>query len=742
MNMLDLQFLDQSPAGAPSAEDALDLRRIQDFLKRRWTTIVAVTFMTMAATLVGLLTVKPLYTATAQILLDPAGHKAFGESILPEFSLETANIDSQISVLRSVTLLRHVVAAADLTRDPEFGRPHKPNILSRMINFLRGPDLGGAAPGVADGADKIPPEELIAIGNLSEALDVRRFNHTYVLIVSVTAATPDRAVRVANAIANVYISDQLAARYEGARKASAWLSERLEAISQQVRASDQAVSDFRRKHNLISASSDGKLTIGEQQLAEMNAKLAELHTETAEARAKYNQAAAIMKEGGDPDTIPDVVSSTLITQLRSQEADVARREADLRARYSGGNPEVVKVVAERGAIRLSIGREIKRIVTDLKNDFDIAAAREASLRLSIQKAAAANGLDDSVGLRLHELERINAANKAMYDDFLTRSRIAQEQSNFEQPEARVISPAVDPVVPSFPKKTSSEVLAMIVGALLGIGAGVARDMLEKGFLTPGEIEDKLGLPVLGAAPALKARERVIGGKALEPAAYGVQKPSSRYAEALRAVRVGLRMVDLDNPPKVILVTSTIPREGKTTAALSLAFSAQRAGLKVALVDADLRHPVVTRFFQLADRPGLADFLLGKASEDEIAHDIDGVTVIPAGTKTTASPDLLGSERMRRYLAGLRENFDCVFLDSAPVAPVIDAKVLAQLVEKIVYVVRWRTTQREIVAHCVDAIRGDGKIAGVLLNRIEESKAPQSGRYAHFSSKGYHNYYES
>lgn len=742
MNMPDLRFLDQSQPVAPQNEDAIDLRRIQDFLKRRWKTIVAVTIATMIATLAGLLMVKPRYTATAEILLDPAGHKAFGESILPEFSLETANVDSQISVLRSINLLRHVVEAAELTKDPEFAQPPKPNILSRIMNFVRSVDRWGAVTEPAEARpDSIPPEELIAIGNLSEALDVRRFNRTYVLTVAVTAESPGRAVRVANAVADVYIADQLGARYEGARKASAWLAERMEAISRQVRESEQAVSDFRREHNLISVSSEGKLTVGEQQLSEMNAKLAELRAGTAEARAKYEQASATLHNNGNIDSIPDVVRSILIAQLRSQEAEVARREAELRSRYSGANPLVANVAAERDAITRSIAREAERIVANLRNDYDIAKAREDSLQQSIDKATTVNGVDDSVGLRLRELERINAANKSMYDYFQTRSKIAQEQSNFEQPEARLISPATDPMIPSFPKKTSSEALAMIVGALLGIAVAVAMDLLNKGFLTPSEIEDKLDLPVLGAAPALSARERMVAGKLLDPAAFSGQKPLSRYAEAIRALRVGLHIADLDNPPKVILVTSTIPREGKTTAALSLAFSAQRAGLKVALVDADLRHPVATKYFRLGGRPGLADNLLGAATENEIAVDIDGMTVIPAGAKTTTPPDLLGSERMKQLLASLREKYDYVFLDSAPVAPVIDAKVLAQLVEKVVYVVRWRTTQREIALQCVETIRGDRKIVGVFLNQIDEGKAPQYGRHAHYTSRGYHNYYE-
>lgn len=741
MNIADFRFTDPA-AGGVQGEDAVDLRLIRDFFKRRWKVILAVILATMTATLAFVLTVSPRYTATAEILLDPAGRKAFGESILPDFSLETANVDSQISVLRSVNLLRHAVEKLDLAHDSTFGQPPKPHILTRIMNVLRSLDHFGAQspPPDADPAG-LTAAELIAIGNLSEALEVQRYNRTYVLSVSITTDAPWRAARVANAVADVYIADQLAARYEGARRASAWLAERMEAISRQVRDSEQAVSDFRREHNLISASNEGKLTIGEQQLSEMNAKLAELRTQTAEARAKYEQAAATLRAKGSMDAIPEVVRSPVIAQLRSQEAEVARREAELRSRYAGDNPQVANVVAEHAAIRRSIGFEAERIVANLKNDDDITQAREDSLKRSIDQASAANGLDDAVGVRLRELERINAANKAMYEYFQTRSKIAQEQSNFEQPEARLISPATDPVIPSFPKKTSAEALAMIVGALLGIVVAVALDLSNNGFLTAREIEDRLDLPVLGAAPALSARARTVAGKLLDPAAYGAAKPLSRYAEAIRGARVGLQMESPDKPPKLVLVTSTAPREGKTTTAIALALSAQKAGVRVALVDADLRHPAVTSHFGLGGRPGLSDLLSGKASKDEIFLEINGLTIIPAGAKTTMPPDLLGSGLMRRYLSALRGQFDLVLIDAPPVAPVIDARLLAQLADKIVYVVRWRKSPREIVAQCVEAVRGEGKVAGVLLNQIDERHVPHHGRYAHYAGRNYSGYYE-
>lgn len=721
--------------------DAVDLRQLQDFLWRRWKLILATALAVMVLTFLVLLTVTPRYTATVQVLLEPRKEKIFGaDNILPELDLETANVDSQVSVIQSINLLRRVVEKEKLTEDSEFGQSSRADLLSFIIDLFQSDEVETGAAQKADGA--IPPDVLRAIGWLRNALEVQRVNRTYVLAVSVSSEDPVKAARLANAVADSYVVDKLDARYDAAKRASAWLAERMEDLRAQVRQSEEAVAKFRKENNLVATNSEGKVTISEQQLSELSGKLITARAETAEKRAKYEQAGQVSTRGGNLQAIPDVVRSTVISEMRKQQAEVARKEADLVARYSDQHPLVINARAERRDIDRSIGAEVQRILINLKNDYDVAKTREDSLQASLAQVTGQTGLDNSVGVRLRELERTNTANKTLFDNFLSRAKITQEQSSFEEREARVISPATRPSTPSFPKTRLVEALAGVVGLLLGIGGSVALDMLNSGFTTAREIEEKLGQPVLASLPVLSEKDRRVDGKTLDPSRYLIVKPLSRYAEAIRAIRVGVQMADVDNPAKVVLVTSSVPLEGKSTLTQSLAFSAEKAGQKVLLIDGDLRHPSASKYFGLEGKSGLVDLLTGVASFEEIVLRQGGLTVLPAGTKSQNPPDLLGSERMKLFVEKLRSVFDYIIIDSPPLGPVIDARVLATLTDKVIFVVQWHTTTREMIAENVDYFARNHKLAGIALNLVDESKTPRYGAYSHYSSYYYKKYYQN
>ncbi|WP_166144296.1 polysaccharide biosynthesis tyrosine autokinase [Methylosinus sp. RM1] len=733
--------LTQQMEGAPE-QDGIDLRQLQDFFWRRWKTIVATAITVMVLVFFVLLTVAPRYTGTAQVLLEPRKEKIFGaDNILPELNLETSNVDSQVSVIQSINLLRRVVEKEKLTGDIEFGQPPRAGLLNFILGSFRSDDADRkAVEKTADGT--IPPDVLRSIGRLRNALEVQRINRTYVLSISVTSEDPVKAARLANAVADMFVVDQLDARYDAAKRASIWLAERMEGLREQVRQSEEAVAQFRREHNLVATSSEAKVTISEQQLSELNGKLIAARADLAEKRAKYEQVAQIGGQGGNLQAIPDVVRSSVISSLRSQQAEVARKEADLLARYSEQHPQVVNARAERRDIERSIAAEVQRILTNLKNDYDVARAREESLQASLAKISGETGLDNSVGVRLRELERLNVGNKTLFDNFLSRAKITQEQSTFEEREARVISPATRPGAPSFPKTGLIEALAGALGLLLGVGGAVALDMLNAGFLTPREIEMKLGLPVLATVPILLEGDRKVDGKVVDPPRYLASKPLSRYAEAVRALRVGVQMADVDNPAKIVLVTSAIPNEGKSTLAVSLALSAEMAGQRVLLVDGDLRHPTMSKYFDLHSADGLVDFLTGKVSLEAALIERGGLTILPVGAKSQNPPDMLGSERMKFLIDSLRREFDYIVIDSPPLGPVIDAKVLTALIDKVVFVVRWRTTTRETVAQHLESFAQNRKIAGIAFNMVDETKTPRYGPYSHYSGYYYKKYYQN
>jgi succinoglycan biosynthesis transport protein ExoP len=726
-----------SPTGAASFSPTLDLRDVQDFFWRRWKNILSVAAVVVALTFLVMLTIPPRYTATAHIFLQPRKEKILGtEQFVSELNLETSNVDSQVTVIESINLLRKVVEKEKLIKDAEFGTEQ--GFLAFLFDFVKIVDEGKDQ----SSEDSISLASLRAIKNLREALAVERVKKTYVLSISVTSKDRVKAVRLANAVADAFVVDQVEARYEAARHASVWLSDRIEELRQQVRQSEEDVAKFRREHNLVATTSEGKTTITEQQLADLNEKLIVARADVAERRAKYEQAKKVLEQGGNTEGVPDVVRSEVISKLREQQAEVARKEADLAAHYGARNPLLINARAERRNIDRSIAAEVERILLNLKNDYEVANAREKSLEASLDEATGKTGIDNNVGVRLRELERTNAANKLIFENFLSRAKLTQEQTALEEREARVISPATKPTKPSFPRMGLSLALAGVFGLFLGIGAGVALDRLSPGYIAAREIEDKLGYPVLASIPLLTEKELRLEKKVVDPATYLEKKPLSRYAEAVRAVRVGIAIADVDHPPKVVLVTSSVANEGKSTLIRSLAVSSAKSGQRVLLIDADLRHPSTSKFFGLEAASGLVELLAGEVHIEDVMSQQKGFTFIAAGRKSQNPPDLLSSERMKDLVTQFRTSYDVILIDSPPVEPVIDAKIMNNISDKVIFVVRWQSTPRETVARNAPIFASTKKLAGVVLNIVDESKTPRYGTYAYYPGYYHRKYYES
>lgn len=723
----------------------LDLRLVVDFVRRRWAPVLGTAAVFVILAILALMTVTPRYTAVAELLLEPRKANIFGaEAIIPDLDLDSGSIDSQISVIESINLLRRVVEKLHLVDDPEFGSTAAPSMLGVVTGYIahlfpRDPQT--APPPEAEGQGAIPPDVLAAIFRLRSALGVQRVGREYVIRIAVTSRDPDKAAKLANAVSDAFVVNRLNVRYEAAKRASAWLADRMEGLREQLRQSEEAVAKFRREHNLETVSSESKITLSEQQLAELSAKLAAARAVTAERKAKYEQAQEVSAQGGNLQSIPDVVRSSVISALRAQEAEVRRKEADLIARYSDEHPTVVNARAERRDIERSIKAEVDRIIANIKNDYEVALAGEKSLQASLNNLTGPDGADGAVGIELRELERANAANKTLFEDFLSRAKLTREQTAFEEREAQIISPAIPPAVPSYPRRGVVLLAALMLGLGAGVAGAMAADILNSGFTTPKQTEAALGRPVLAAVPRLKPSERRIGGKSVDPVNFLVNKPLSRFAEAIRSVRIGVQMADVDDPPKVLAVTSSIPKEGKSTISGCLAFSAAKAGLRTVLVDADLRHPSTSKQMNLADAPGLVDVLTGHVELDSALVGVGDIVVLPAGTESQNPADLLGSARMKFFVDRLREMFDYVIIDCSPIAPVIDARVLAQLADKVIFVARWQTTTRETIGECIGRFSDDRKIAGVVLNHVNEKKTARYGPNAYDSGSAYSNYYE-
>ncbi|MCG5478990.1 GumC family protein [Sinorhizobium alkalisoli] len=688
-------------AVARSDPALLDVREIWDFLIRRWKLIGCIATLTFAVFVGASYLVPPSYTAVAEILLDAPKDYISVQDLNPDIRDNTTYVESQIAFLRSASLLQKVVDSEKLAEDENIG--------GSALEWLKG------------------------------ALEVSRIGLADVIELTVTSHDPKQATALANAIAQAYVVDRIESRYEGAKKASTWLSERAAVLREELSRSEDAVQKFRMENNLL-ATRSGSLT--EQQLSELNIALINARAESATKRSRFEQAEKLLQTGGDTQTIPDVLQSVVVTALRSQHALVTRKEADLLLRYGERHPEVMTAQAERRDVEEQIAAEIQRLIGNLKNELEAAEAREMALARALSSVSNQSEIEDQVGVRLRDLERIAAANKELFETFLARAKIAEEKSTLLNSGVRVITRAEVPNGPSFPNRPLFGALGLVFGVALGGAGALLRELFSSGFMAKRQVEEVLAVPVLASLPRMT--DWTGAGKAkAQPVAYLERKPLSRYSEAVRRLRLGIDgTAEAEVPPRLMLITSAMPNEGKTTLALSLAYSAAADGERVLVVDADLRISAATEFFGMREEVGLVDLLTLPVDCAKAIHldERSGIHVLPAGARTLNPPALLASMRMRAVLEELRSAYDTVIIDAPPVGPAADASILGRHVDKTVFVVKWRETSREAVAEGIRHLGGRSKIAGIALTMVDEPKLPKYGRYVSLEGNVSDRYY--
>jgi polysaccharide biosynthesis transport protein len=720
---MNLGFSIPNRADTEPLERAFDLRQYLNFIWRNWMFIASVTALAFFIGVVYLVHAPPLYTASTQVLLEQhqkaPGLDAGADDRLYNFGY----VENQLAILQSDSLLRRVVIKERLAASSPSANE------SQSTDGLKGAAASADEQSVRD-----------AINNLRGALSVTRSLEAQVLNISTTWNDPDRAAQLANAVADAYVVDQLDARLDSAKRASGWLSDRLVELRGQLRDSEEAVTKFREEHGLT--RSGPTVALNDQQLSDLNTKLIAARTDAAEKKARFDFITDLAAGKKTLDSLPDSLLSTssVMGALRGKLAEASQRAADLMARYSRSYPAVVNVEAEKRDIERSIAAETQRIGTTAKSDYALAKARLDAIQQAMDEATGQGSLNNDDTVKSRELERTAAVNKTLFEDFLQKAKITDEASTFRARDVRIITPA-QPGWQSFPNTKRVLLTALLAGLGLGVGGAIAMEMLRAGFTSPREVEQALGIPVLASVHRMKKRELIKDRKNIPVPFYQIHHPLSAFSESLRTLRSSIHMSDVDQPPKVIHVTSARPGEGKTTIAVSLAISAAFAGLKVVLVDADLRHPAASRFFKLEQEDGLVDLLTGVRTADNVSrfHKDLKLTVIPAGSKSLNPPDVLGSERMKAFIAHLKKTFDYVVVDTPPVGPVVDAVIAANLADKTIFVVEWASTPRELIETSLKQISTRKRVAGIVFNFVNlDSAKKYGGEYYH--EKGYQKYY--
>lgn len=676
--------------------------------------------------------ITPIYSASVKVLIDSRTPKysdiqQFLISRVPTFMA----VASEVEVIRSRELAKRVADSLNLTQDPEFNpllRPQDSSGLFGWLRNLRAALLGAEDEKAESEADRQRRIERIVVDGVLGRLSAAPVPQSAVITISFRSENPAKAAKLANAAAEHYVTAQLEAKFDAIRRGTTWLNDRLETLRMAVARSEEALADYRRSAGLI--DSGGRLP-SQQNLTELNSQLIVTQGRRSEQQARVARIEALLGAGRGLEAVGEVLDSPLIQRLKEQEAILAREVSNLTLRYGERHPQMAKVRAEQVELQAKIDIEVGKLAQGLRNELGVLRDREANLKAQVAQLEGTILGQNEAQIRLHELEREAQANRTVYEAFLSRFKESGDQENIQQSDARIISQAEQPRGPAYPRRQLMLAAAVMLGLLAGVVILLVSEQLSRTVRNREQLERISGVPVLGQIPNVRS----LPGRPVSN--HLIDKPHSAFAEAFRMTWFALKHADPDSEPRVVLVTSAVPEEGKSLTSLSLARTAANLGLRVALVDADLRRPSLARTLGMVPTHGVHDVLSGKSTlEQALIKDPLSPIDLLLGVAGNAEMglDLAGSKAMAALIADLRDRYDLVVFDSAPTLPVADTQVLGRLVDRTIFCVRWDKTPHDSVTLALRML-GDAhiQITGTLLTRVVLRRYAKYG----YGDMGYH-----
>jgi len=718
----------------------LSFERVTDVLRRQWPMIAASVGASLTLVLIYLATAQPMYTANARIMMDTRQTQVLDKDSGTNSALiDTGFVDSQVEVINSDDLILSVVRRLKLTEDPEFNGSN-PGLLGLVI---------GKIMSVFDSAEA-PSEERLehaVVEQIQKNLRVERVLTTYVLSLSYKARSPDKAVKIANVIADTYIVGALEAKYQSTKRATEWLQQRSVELSEQATASDRAVQSFKSEHNIVGTS---RGLMSETQLSDLNTQLVQARAATAEAKARLDR---IDAASSDPDlaqpTVTDALNNSVITRLRAQFLDLQAQYNDWSRRYGKTHLATINIANKMEEIRKNIADELHRIGDAYRSDYEIAKSREASLDKNVKDLVAQAGHTGQAEVKLRDLESAADTYRNLYNNFLEKLQSATQNQSFPISEARLISTATKPDRKSSPKSVLALVGGLVGGLCLGFGIAFAREFLSDVLRTPGEVEEELGVKCLGVLPDIRPPTRAgallsasSGSPAPDLSRYVVDHPFSRFAETLRNIKVSIDVARLTREIKIIGIVSSLPKEGKTTVAANFAQLIALTGHPTLLIDGDLHTRSLTRELAPNAKTGLVETLTDPASLNyHVQRSKEtGLDFLPSvvASRMVNSADVIGSKAMAELLKSLRERYEYIVIDLAPVMPVADSKAFSPLIDAMVYVIEWGQTTRSALQESISGSEMlQKKLLGAVLNRANPKMLKRIEAY---KGKHHNSYY--
>ncbi len=718
----------------PERGETLDLVEYwRTITKHKWSILgLALAIALLTALVVS--SISPSYRSTATLLIETGKSKVV--SIEEVYSGMTGNreyLQTQSEILKSRELAGKVVAKLKLGTNQEFDpRQKQPPY---WLKWLAAVGITPEEFGVGSSAKSAPDEAAIAASVTREVqgkLQIEPVRNSQLIRVSFEAHDPELAALVANAFADTFIENDLEARYQMTQKASDWLGERLRGLRQKVEAAERALQQYREKEHIVDAKGLALSGAGKQ-FEELTKAEIDARQRRMDAEIRYNQ---IKASRGNYETVPAIINNPTVSKMRDAEAEAEKRLAELGNRYGKEHPRMVSAEAELKGARENVRRAIETVVASITKEYEIVRANEVATGKQLAQAK-----DDIQNMnrkeyQLNLLEREVTSNRQLYDMFLGRFKETSATESLQTTIARIVDPAIPVLTPYKPEKTKTVQISLVVGVFLGVLLALLLERLDNTFKTSADVEKRLGLPMLTTLP-------VITGK-FKPERIFTENPQSVFSEGIRTARTGILLSAIDEPHKSLVVTSSVPGEGKTTFAMNLALAFAQTR-RVVLVDADLRRPSIGKAFgKEATAPGLSNLVSGTAPAQDCVFRVDNTDlyVVPAGVIPPNPLELLLSKRFEEAVSKLISMFDMVIFDSPPVQLVSDALVIARHTSGMVYVVKADDVPYQVARNGIKRVRqSQANIIGVALNQLDFQRADRYyGEYTGYAKYGYRRYY--
>jgi len=716
----------EQPQREPHLLDYLRILR-----KHRW---LILTFLLTVVTLVAIATfkMKPVYQATARLEIDRDAPviAPFQGADSDDIYEDLENyIETQSKILQSDTLALKTIRSTGLAESPAFGGT--PNSDTQI------PELSANQP---------PMLRPAILGEFEGSLSVKRVPNSRLLDVSFESTDPQLAAKVLNAHLKNYIEENFTSHLASTNDASHYFQDQLAELKEKVQRSEDARLQYERDNQIWEI--DEKENITTDKLGQIDKELTDAQADRIKKEADYK-----MAQGGDMDSIPAVRDSVLIQTLTSKQSELRQELADALNRTGPNFPQVQRLQEQVKQLDSLVANEKKSIVGRIDEEYQAAVQREQLLKNSLeQQKKETNDMGEKL-VQYNILKRDADSYKQLYEGLQQKLNEAEVSAGLHSSNIRIVDSAMIPSAPARPNKSRNILLAIIVGLIGGVGIAFLREYLDNTVKTPDDIEMMTKLPSLAVVPSFASLDGAKPGRMSRLLSSGssgerdpnvelmsYSMPQSQVSEAFRSLRTSLLLSQAGHPPQVILVTSALPREGKTTSAVNLAVTLAQLGDRTLLIDGDLRKPSVSKVLCLPEGKyaGLSSYLAGASSLDlvTVLHPvIPNLAVIPTGPIPPNPADLLSADRMRQAIQELRQEYKFIVIDSPPVMAATDSVILSVLVDGVLLVVRSGETPKEAFRRMRDLLGGvKCRLLGVLLNAVD-SHAPDyyySYRYYPYS----------